>query len=549
MPSVKNILLAVGKPIQFAYCVLLSLISGLLSFAFIVFVNFLIHNLLINNNNEKNYKLILIFIILLACFVAFRKIFTSLLIKFSQRVFWYTRTDIASLMLQADYESFIRHKEALHASLVRDANVLAAASVNVVQFSSSVVIILASFVYMVLLSLPLFVCTCVVLLLGILKYSTNMKQNQSHFTRSQELEDAFILSFNSLLYGFKEISLAPDKGKDIMNLEIRTVESKAIISNYNAYVGFLNNQITGQLLFNCLTGIILLGFANWLKLQASTIMSFMFVLLYVLSATESVMVMLPSLVQAKVSLNRLAALKEVLGREQGVIETARIPAPLTDFREIELASIVYTHYEPQGAPSFSVGPVNLKIFKGEIIFIYGGNGSGKTTFILSLLGLLKPTQGAVFCDNRLIQPADYENYRALFSAVFNDFYLFNKLFGIPQIEGELVRYYIELFELGDKVTYDKQAFSTRDLSTGQRKRLALITSLLEQKPILVLDEWAADQDPYFRKKFYTEILPLLKKAGFTIVAITHDDKYYNCADRIFEMDYGKLRQVWLESFT
>jgi putative ATP-binding cassette transporter len=99
-----------------------------------------------------------------------------------------------------------------------------------------------------------------------------------------------------------------------------------------------------------------------------------------------------------------------------------------------------------------------------------------------------------------------------------------------------------MFELEGKVKIEGNTFSTTDLSTGQRKRLALIAALLEEKPVLVMDEWAADQDPYFRKKFYTEILPLLKQEDITIIAITHDDKYYNCADRLYKMDYGKLKE-------
>ena len=100
-----------------------------------------------------------------------------------------------------------------------------------------------------------------------------------------------------------------------------------------------------------------------------------------------------------------------------------------------------------------------------------------------------------------------------------------------------------MFEMKEKVEMTDQGFTTTDLSTGQRKRLAIIAAILEEKPILVLDEWAADQDPYFRKKFYTELLPLIKDMGHSIIAVTHDDKYYSYADKLYKMEYGRLKNV------
>ena len=70
--------------------------------------------------------------------------------------------------------------------------------------------------------------------------------------------------------------------------------------------------------------------------------------------------------------------------------------------------------------------------------------------------------------------------------------------------------------------------------------MALLVALLEKKQIIVLDEWAADQDPEFRKIFYTQIIPMLKKSGKTIIAITHDDQYFGVADHLLTIDAGKL---------
>jgi putative ATP-binding cassette transporter len=455
-----------------------------------------------------------------------------MIIDFSQRLFWRTRKDIIELMLQADYEKFLRYKTALHASLVRDVNVLTAASMNVIQFSSSVIIILASFVYMAVISLPLFAVTFVVLGVGVVIYSQSMKRNEGYLKKSRDLEDGFILNFNSLLHGFKEIHLDPTKGDDIVHSELQVLEGESVVNNRKAYVGFLNNQIIGQVLFNCLIGALLLGLTYWLGLSAQIVVNFLFILLFLLSATESAMVMLPSLIQSKVSIDRVVELKQELQQQVRQEEASETFKNKEDFREIVLADLTYTYRPAKEGPGFSVGPVNLEINKGEIIFIYGGNGSGKTTFVLSLLGLLKPQEGNILYNGEPLTAASYPSYRKLFGVVFSDFYLFNKLFGLQNVDEQRVERYLKLFELEHKVTYQDKAFSSRDLSTGQRKRLALISVLLEDKPLLVLDEWAADQDPYFRKKFYTQIVPMLREEGFTILAVTHDDKYYNCADRV-----------------
>ena len=99
------------------------------------------------------------------------------------------------------------------------------------------------------------------------------------------------------------------------------------------------------------------------------------------------------------------------------------------------------------------------------------------------------------------------------------------------------------FRLADKTELSDDEFSTLDLSGGQRRRLALIVSLLEKRPILLLDEWTAEQDPEFRIKFYHELLPEMMKAGLTVVVITHDDRYLDELDltaRRIRMDEGRI---------
>ena len=192
---------------------------------------------------------------------------------------------------------------------------------------------------------------------------------------------------------------------------------------------------------------------------------------------------------------------------------------------------------------FRVGPLNFTLHSGDIVFISGGNGSGKSTFLKLLAGLYEPDSGELLLDGVRVDDTNRDAYRALIAAIFVDYHLFQRLYGIADPGPGEINRLLTQFRLTDKTRLTGGEFSTLDLSGGQRKRLALIVSLLEKRPILLLDEWTADQDPDFRRKFYDELLPELKQAGETVVVITHDDRYLAELDlpaRKLRMDEGRF---------
>jgi putative ATP-binding cassette transporter len=213
-----------------------------------------------------------------------------------------------------------------------------------------------------------------------------------------------------------------------------------------------------------------------------------------------------------------------------------------DFSELILEDISFAFPAQGNDTPFSVGPVDFRIKRGEIVFVSGGNGSGKSTFIKLLTALYKPQQGRLKLDNMAINATHLAGYRKLIAPVFSDFHLFSKLYGMEEeelIQGDDLMRWMEMENIS---RLKGGEFTRTNLSSGQRKRLALVAALLEKKPILILDEWAADQDPHFRKKFYREILPELKQKGLTIVAVTHDDRYFDAADRRIHFEEGKFTE-------
>jgi putative ATP-binding cassette transporter len=215
--------------------------------------------------------------------------------------------------------------------------------------------------------------------------------------------------------------------------------------------------------------------------------------------------------------------------------------PNREWSRIDLREITHTYTQNEDH-GFTLGPLSLLLTPGEIVFIVGGNGSGKSTLIKLLTGLYQPETGQIYLDGELIDASNRDRYRQLFSAIFADFYLFERLYGLPHSDlDRQAQTYLSELELDKKVTVANGTLSTTQLSQGQRKRLALLTAYLENRPIYVFDEWAADQDPVFKQVFYQQLLPNLKRRGKTVLVIGHDDRYFEVGDRLIQLDYGQIR--------
>jgi putative ATP-binding cassette transporter len=264
-------------------------------------------------------------------------------------------------------------------------------------------------------------------------------------------------------------------------------------------------------------------------------------LLYMMAPLQMIMNSVPGLTRARIALQNIWDLGIDLSSSASP-EASAGALPLTSRSvRLQLCNVAYSHRGADSLDEFTVGPVDLTVAPGELLFITGGNGSGKTTLAKLIVGLYTPDQGELWYDDERVTDENRDSYRQFFSAVFSDFFLFESLLGLePAQLDDRAREYIRRLRLQEKVRVQDGVFSTTALSQGQRKRLALLTCCLEDRPVLFFDEWAADQDPSFKEFFYFTILPGLKAQGKTVIVISHDDRYYGVADRIVHLESGRL---------
>lgn len=523
----------------------LGILSGIMSFLFLTFLNYCIANLLNGTYKVFDHLYLIIFLLIIVLFIWARRALSLHIIELSQSLFWQLRLEVLQMVMKSDYGQMKRKRDEIHSVLTFDIGALTQASLSIIEFMTAMVMVITCLVYMFFTSHLLFFLTLGTCVLGIGLYQWGARKNNKRFHESRTLEDNFSRHFIAILDGYKEIYMNRLKGKAIMTRKVIPITNEALHKNTEAYVGFLNNQIIGQILFYILISCILLVVSVMSGIPSLTTVTFLFILLYLLGSVETMMVLLPVLFRAKISFNRLVELKTTLESIDEDDSYLKLDDSAVVFQSIQLKQICYKYDSEQTVKAaFEIGPIDLPVNKSDVIFIYGGNGSGKTTAIHVLLGLLKPQSGEiVFNGQPLTTGNQYSDYRKVFSVVLSDFYLFDELYGNENFDRQLAEEYLTLFEIDKKVQITNTGFSVIELSTGQRKRLALIAALLEERPVLVLDEWAADQDPYFRKKFYTIIIPHLKQRGITIIAITHDDHYYHCADKCYKMEDGLLTEA------
>lgn len=388
--------------------------------------------------------------------------------------------------------------------------------------------------YLLFLSPVLFALTAVAIGLGTVGHAWARQQGRQRFTLARAGADRLQQHYRAITDGVKELKLHQGRRAALLRATAATV-AEIRVARVRAINVFVTANAFGSLLYFVVIGLMLWLGAAGLGVERSVLSGFVLVLLYVKGPLEQIVNALPLIGRAQVALRRISELSDDV--RQAEAEGA-VDEPGETFETLALRGVTHTF------PAFAIGPIDLTLTRGETLFIVGANGSGKTTLIKTLLGLYPPGEGAVLLNGRPVPPDGLDRYRQLFSAVFTDYFLFDTLPHAAPRMVEMAQRNLVRFGLDGKVSIQDGVFSTTALSAGQRKRLALIQACLEERPVMMLDEWAADQDPAFRQIFYREVLPELKAAGRTLVVVSHDDRYFDIADRVIRLRDGQIEAEW-----
>ncbi|HEX2252228.1 MAG TPA: cyclic peptide export ABC transporter [Thermoanaerobaculia bacterium] len=428
----------------------------------------------------------------------------------------------------------------LLATLTDDILAITAAIGQLPMILVNITLLAACTVYMGILSPLLMAVFVVTMVFGTGTYRLAIRGGISGFRRMREEQDALYGHFRALTEGSKELKLhARRRGAFLAAVE---VTARRLIGHaVRARMVFSGAGTWGTALFFVVIGIVVFG-RQWLPADLAPIVTgFVLVLLYVRGPLQMLMNALPQLGRGGVALDKVERLGLNLLEEppEALAEGGADSAP--EWRCLELRGVARAYRGESDERGFVLGPLDFALRPGEVVFLVGGNGSGKTTFAKLLTGLYAPERGEVLVDGEPVGEEEREAYRQRFSVVFSEFYLFDRLLGLEAVDlDERAGRYLEDLQLTRKVVVRDGRLSTIDLSKGQRKRLALLTAYLEDRPIYVFDEWAADQDPQFKEVFYRRLLPELKRRGKAVLVISHDDRYFGVADRILKLEEGQL---------
>ncbi|WLI77807.1 multidrug ABC transporter permease/ATP-binding protein [Kosakonia sp. H02] len=424
----------------------------------------------------------------------------------------------------------------LLAGLTSDVRNITIAFVRLPELVQGIILTIGSCIYLAMLSGKMLVVTALWMALTIWGGFVLVSRVYKHMATLRETEDKLYNDFQTVLEGRKELNLNRERAEyvfDNMYLpdarEYRHHIIRADTFHLSA-VNWSNIMMLGAigLVFWMANG---LGWANT-NVAATYSLTVLFLRTPLLSAVGA----LPTLLTAQVAFRKLKQF--ALAPYQAAFPR---PQAFPGWQTLELRDVTFKYQDND----FSVGPINMTLKRGELVFLIGGNGSGKSTLAMLLTGLYQPVSGQILLDGKPMAQEKPEDYRKLFSAVFTDVWLFDDLLGPEgkQADPALVEKWLEQLKMSHKLELKDGKILNLKLSKGQKKRVALLLALAEERDILLLDEWAADQDPHFRRDFYQALLPLMQQMGKTIFAISHDDHYFIHADRLLEMRDGQLSEL------
>ncbi|AUX43528.1 ABC transporter ATP-binding protein [Sorangium cellulosum] len=514
-------------------------LAGIANSLVILFVNLAVHS-----DDSSGLRMFAMFVLAIVLFVLAARHTCHRTVHIIESALQRIKTRIVDKIERAELQGLERLGTAeIYDRITENVSVVSDAAGPIALCLQSLCILAFGTVYLAWLSLTAFVVVAAIATIGIIIYLSNRKEIKRCLREAAKTRVVFFDLLTDLLDGFKEAKFSRRRSRELRDDIVQTSDGLRLLTA-KANILFNENAIFSTCLLFAVLGGLIFVLPRYIAVDATLLSQLVAGVIFVWGPLGLMLNTSQAYIRSNVALSQIEALEEKLDAATREAASSDAEDPWKGrFAALEASHVEYDYGPQNGGGGFRIGPLSLTVTAGEVVFIVGGNGSGKSTFMKVLTGLYPPSAGAVRVDGILVQPNNVAPYREMISAIYSDFHLFAKLYGLLGVEEASVHRLLAQMQLDGKTSFAKQRFTRRDLSTGQRKRLAMIVALLEDRPIYVFDEWAADQDPEFRKYFYEDLLPSLKRQGKTVIAVSHDDRYFRCADRVVTMESGKIRSI------
>jgi putative ATP-binding cassette transporter len=516
--------------------VLMALVSGLANGCLLMIINSAAES--VNKNEDIQIHYFLFFIFDLLLFIYTKQYSLKQATIAAEEGIYQVRTRITNKLRHTEL-AFIEQSDHsdIFTHITQDTSVISQSAVILINACQQGLVVVVCLLYIAWLSMTGFIMTMVILSSSVFLYLYNAATISSMLHKTTNKESQFFDAINHILVGFKEIKINKKKN-DALFEYIESVSNEAKQMKLETGFYFVIGLMFGQTSFYVLCAAIIFILPLFSHTYVEEVASITVAILFLFGPVSTVVGALPIFARATVAVENIYQLEQDIDKFNGDLSQIAISAP--DFENIEFKQVIFRYINSKERRAFAVGPLSFSIQCGEVLFIVGGNGSGKSTVLKLLTGLYQPLVGDIYLNGQLVDMDGYPYLRELYSTIFTDFHLFDRIYGIDIVNEDKMKSLLKEMDLDKKTAYKEGRFSNVDLSTGQKKRLAYIVSMLEDKQIYIFDEWAADQDPEFRRYFYEVLLKDLQAKGKTIIAVSHDDRYFSAADRIMTIEYGQI---------
>lgn len=496
-------------------------------------------NMALTASKEEVLSLGLGFVVLCLLVFVSRSASDIILVRISQQVISALRADLSRQILATPLHLLETHgTHRLLAMLTEDVAKVATFLMRLPTICVNTAVLIGCLGYLGFLSWPLLVAAITFIALGMFGFIKAQGRAQGALQSSRDASDDLYKHFATLTNGLKELKLNDGRREAFLNECLDSTLAKVAQHHVRGMSIYAVAESGGMLIFFAFLGFLLFLPVSQLAVTPEVLTGYALTFLYLITPLEVLVSSAPDFGHFRVAMEQISKL-------QLSLSTPFPSGPYsktTSFKTLKFNALRHSYRGDYDDRAFTLGPITLEFEPGEIVFITGGNGSGKTTLSKLLVGLYDPHEGLVELDGQLVSEAERPVFRQLFATVFSDFQLFESLLGLADdpLLANKVKVLLHSLKLEHKVQFENGRFSTLALSQGQRKRLALLAAVLEERPIFLFDEWAADQDPQFKHVFYTEILPELKSRGKLVLVVTHDDQYFHMADRHIKLESGRI---------